>query len=74
MSDKTTCARCGSAECLVTGQDPEYVHEHVHVIACRDREIANLHAHSRVMTRRLEQCMETLTRARDKLDRILEAM
>jgi hypothetical protein len=54
------CARCGSTECVNEAfADPDKV------IACRDREIANLHQLLRVATLGLE-------RVRQSLDDILE--
>lgn len=56
------CARCGSTECVNEAfADPDKV------IACRDREIANLHSLLRKSTLLLE-------RVRDDLDNVLETM
>lgn len=62
VTTENRCARCGSTECVneaFAGPDK--------VIACRDREIANLHSLLRVATRGLE-------RVRESLDDLLEVM
>lgn len=65
-----TCARCGSAEC----EADQATSQNAFVVACRDRELSNLHSHLRLTSRKLEACMETLARARDELDAVLESL
>ncbi len=84
MSDPTTCARCGRPTApygsVTPGVDacqaasvnePEGADE---IVECRDLELSNLQAHLRSKTRQLEECLETLTRARDELDRVLGSL
>lgn len=58
-----TCVRCGSKECAAGPPAPGLGSTAMHIIECRDRELANLRSLLRSVTGRLENALEHLSDA-----------